>query len=108
MKSGSYLRTLTYRQFLGQMLVVSAVTHGRNGESFKAITYLEKAIQLDPQFADNYDNLRIVYTELSEVNPHLATTFREKAEAYAKKARELGFVDPANIKRAQAIRGRKS
>lgn len=106
LKSGSYLRTLTYRQFLGQMLVVSAVTHGRNGESLKAIAYLEKAAQLDPQFADNYDNLRVVYTDLSEVNPHLAVAYRDKAETYARKARELGFVDPANIKRAQEIRGK--
>ena len=108
MKSGSYLRTLTYRQFLGHMLAASAVMHGRHGESFKAIAYLEKAAQLDPQFADHYDNLRIVYTELSEVNPPLATTFHEKAETYARKARERGFVDPANVKRAQEIRGRKS
>jgi len=108
MKSGSYLRTLTYRQFLGHMLAASAVMHGRHGESFKAIAYLEKAAQLDPQFADHYDNLRIVYAELSEANPHLATSFQNKAETYARKARELGFVDPANIKRAQEIRGRKS
>ena len=106
MKSGSYLRALTYRQFLGQMLVVSAVTHGRNGESLKAIAYLEKAAQLDPQFADNYDNLRIVYTAMSEVNPHLAVAYREKAEAYARKARALGFVDPDNVKQAQKIRGK--
>ena len=106
LKSGSYLRTLTYRQFLGQMLVVSAVTHGRNGESLKAIAYLEKAAQLDPQFADNYDNLRIVYTAMSEVNPHLAVAYREKAEAYARKARALGFVDSDHVKRAQEIRGK--
>jgi len=106
LKSGSYLRTLTYRQFLGQMLVVSAVTHGRNGESLKAIAYLEKAAQLDPQFADNYDNLRIVYTAMGEVNPHLAAAYREKAERYARKAQELGFVDPDNVKRAQQIRGK--
>lgn len=106
MKNGSYMRTLTYRQFLGHMLVASAVIHGRNAESFKAIAYLEKAIQLDPHFADHYDNLRIIYTDLSEVNPHRATAYREKAEAYARKAEELGFVDPANIKRSRDIRGK--
>lgn len=106
LKSGSYLRTLSYRQFLGQMLAASAFMHGRNGESFKAIAYLEKAAQLDPKFADHDDNLRIIYTDLSGVNPHLAATFREKAERYARKAQELGFVDPDNVKRAQQIRGR--
>lgn len=106
LKSGSYLRTKTYREFLGQMLAASAVFHGRNGESLKAIAYLEKAAQLDPQFADHYDNLRIVYTAMSEANPRLAATFREKAETYARKARELGFVDPDNVKRAQQIRGK--
>ncbi len=109
LKSGSYLRTLTYRQFLGYMLAANAVFHGRNAATPKTIAYLEKAAQLDPQFADHYDNLRIVYTDMSEVAPpYLATVYREKAERYARKAQELGFVDPANIKRAQEIRGRKS
>jgi hypothetical protein len=106
LKSGSYLRTLTYRQFLGQMLAASAVIHGRNAATPKVIAYLTKAAQLDPRIADHYDNLRIVYTELSEANPHLAATYREKAETYARKAKELGFVDPDNIKRAQKIRGK--
>ena len=106
LKSGSYLRTLTYRQFLGHMLAANAVFHGRNGKSLKAIVYLEKAAQLNPQFADHYDNLRIVYTAMSEVNPHLAITYREKAERYARKAQELGFVDPDNVNRAQKIRGK--
>jgi regulator of sirC expression with transglutaminase-like and TPR domain len=106
LKSGSYMRTLTYRQFLGHMLAASAVFHGRNAATPKTIAYLEKAAQLDPHFADHYDNLRIVYTALSEVNPHLATTYREKAERYARKAQELGFVDPDNVKRAQQIRGK--
>lgn len=108
MKSGSYLRTLTYREFLGYMLAANAVFHGRNGESLKAIVYLEKSAQLDPKFADHYDNLRIVYTGLGEVNPRMAAIYRGKAEAYARKAKDLGFVDPTNIKRAQEIRGKKS
>ena len=107
LKSGSYLRTLTYRQFLGQMLAVSAVFHGRNAAAPKAIAYLEKAARLDPKVADHYDNLRIVYSDMSEVAPpYLATAYREKAEAYARKAKELGFVDPDNVKRAQQIRGK--
>ncbi len=106
LKSGSYLRTLTYRQFLGYMLLPSAVIHGRHAATPKVIAYLEKAIELDPGIADYYDNLRIVYTELSEANPRLAYRFRARAEAYARKASELGFVDPDEVKRAQQIRGR--
>jgi regulator of sirC expression with transglutaminase-like and TPR domain len=107
LKSGSYMRTLTYRQFLGHMLAASAVFHGRNATTPKTIAYLEKAAQLDPQFAGHYDNLRIVYSDMSEVAPPgLATVYREKAEQYARKAQERGFVDPANIKREQEIRGK--
>ena len=106
LKTGSYLRTLTYRQFLGQMLAASAVIHGRNAATPKVIAYLTMAAQLDPRIADHYDNLRIVYTELSEANPHLAAIYREKAETYARKAKALGFVDPDNVKRAQKIRGK--
>jgi regulator of sirC expression with transglutaminase-like and TPR domain len=109
LESGSYMRTLTYRQFLGYMLAGSAVIHGRNAATAKVIAYTKKAIELDPRIADHYDNLRIIYTEISEVvPPHRAVVYRKAAEANARKARELGFVDPANIKRAQAIRGRKS
>ncbi len=104
-KSGSYMRTLTYRQFLGHMLAASAVIHGRNAATPKAIAYLEKAAQLDPKFTDHYDNLRIIYTAMSEANPH-QVIFREKIEQYARKGQELGFVDPDNVKRAQQIRGR--
>jgi regulator of sirC expression with transglutaminase-like and TPR domain len=107
-KSGSYLRTLTYRQFLGYMLAGSAVIHGRNAATSKVIAYTKKAIELDPRIAEHYDNLRIVYTELSEANPRMAGVFLEKAETYARKARELGFVDPDKVKQAQQIRGQKS
>jgi hypothetical protein len=38
----------------------------------------------------------------------MAGVFLEKAETYARKARELGFVDPDKVKQAQQIRGQKS
>jgi regulator of sirC expression with transglutaminase-like and TPR domain len=107
LKSGSYLRTLTYRQFLGHMMAASAVFHGRNAATPKTIAYLEKAAQLDPRFAGHYDNLRIVYSDMSEVAPpYLAAVYREKAARYARKAQDLGFVDPDHVKRAQQIRGK--
>ena len=107
LKSGSYMRTMTYREFLGKMLAASAAFHGRNGETHKVIAYLEKATQLDPRTAAHYDNLRIVYSDMSEVAPpYLAVAYREKAAQYAQKAKELGFVDPTDVEKRQTIRGK--
>lgn len=109
LKSGSYLRTLTYREFLGHMLAANAVALGRKGKAIRAIAYLRKAIELDPRFADYYDNLRIAHTTVSAAVDDVdrAVFHWEKAEYYAKKAKELGFVDPSRIAIGKATRGKK-
>lgn len=107
LESGSYMRTLTYREYLGYILGMNAVVFGRNGEEDrKIIGYLKKAIQLDPKFAGNYDNLSTTYQALGKVaNPNMVWKYRASAEKYAVKAKELGFVNPDAIGQGNGIRG---
>jgi regulator of sirC expression with transglutaminase-like and TPR domain len=97
LKSGAYLRTLTYRQFLGELLQTNAVTLGQRGQLDKAIHYMEKAVRLNPKSAPSYDNLRIGYVLKSKQahilgNNDLAERYRNKAERAFIKAEELGYV----------------
>lgn len=105
-KSGSYLRTLSYREFLGQLLSANAFIFARNGKGQKAITYLEKAIQRVPKFADNYDGLSMAYmAKSSVVSGKLAEQCRKRANQYAQKAKELGFVPQEDIAIEHKTRG---
>lgn len=107
LESGSYLRNMSYREFLGYMLGANAFILARSGDGNKAIAYTEKAIQLVPKFADNYDSLRIAYQAKSEImNPGLAKIYQEKARQYAMKAKELGYVDQMTIEHGREIRGK--
>ena len=105
--NGSYLRTMSYKEFLGYMLDANAFMLSRSGNGQKAINYTELAIQLNPKFADNYDSLRIAYKAKSEVyKGEAAQEYRNKSEQYALKAKELGYVDPMTIERGREIRGK--
>jgi len=90
---GAYLRTMTYRQFLADLLAENAIFLSRNGNLDKAIGYLEKAVQINPQFPDYYELLRSCYAEKSKkVDGDLTRKYRSKADGYFRKAIELGLV----------------
>ena len=96
LKKGSYLRTMTYRQYLGDLLCTNAVYFGLNGDIDRSIEYLEKAIQLNPKYPDYYELLKIVYLKKSKrvSNTELVAEYREKAQLNFLKTEELGFVRP--------------
>lgn len=105
--SGNYLRTMTYKEFLGQMLAANAFIYSKNGNEHKAIVYLEKAIRLDPKHAGHYDNLRATYLAKSQnASGEAALRYREKSKRYALKAKELGYVSPEEIADERKIRGK--
>lgn len=105
-RSGSYLKTLSYREFAGHILASNAVFHGKNGNIQATIAYLEKAVQLAPTFADNYDNLARSYLAYSQiVGAEQAALYREKARQYAEKAKELGLVGAEDVALGRKIRG---
>jgi regulator of sirC expression with transglutaminase-like and TPR domain len=98
MTSGSYMRTLTYREFLGHLLAANALVYAREGRIEKALQYSGEAVKLNPRFADHYDALRVGYeAERQALKGPPAERARREMKYYAAKASELGFVDPATI-----------
>jgi regulator of sirC expression with transglutaminase-like and TPR domain len=105
-KNGSYLHTLTYREFLSHFLDVNAVTYARKGAMKKSISYTEKAIRLHPRFAGYYNNLSGGYHWMSRhTDGEEAARYIEKSKQYALKTQELGYVDPRDIPLGVNTRG---
>lgn len=107
LEKGSYLRTMSYREFLGHMLAANAFVLAKRGNGNKAITYLEKAVQLDPKSADHHNELANAYLAKSEaVNAESAIKYRDKSKMHAAKAKGLGYTSPELIAIGRETRGK--
>ena len=103
--SGSYLRTLTYREFVGHILVAS--TYAMRKDGHKTLAYLERATQLHSTFADFHLGLSQGYQAKSKITSgNLAAVLREKSQYHAGKAKELGYVSQSEIAAGRQIRGK--
>ncbi|HBT82652.1 MAG: hypothetical protein A2091_01765 [Desulfuromonadales bacterium GWD2_61_12] len=92
-KNGVFLRTLTYREFLGELIAQNGIYWGISGDVARATEYLEVAVRLNPKGAEAYDNLGRGYVALSRRSSGaVAESYREKAGAAFGKADELGIV----------------
>lgn len=104
--SGSYLRTLSYREFIGEIVAANAYFYAQRGNIRKSIRYFELAVKLDPRFADHYSNLASVYQRLSKsLSGEAAMRYQVKAQQAAEKAKELGFVSDKAIALGRKTRG---
>jgi hypothetical protein len=105
LKSGSYMKTMTYREFLGHVLVTSTFAIRKQGN--KVLAFLEHGVRLHPTHADFHLNLSEVYlAKSSVVDPSLAARLRERSQYHAARANDLGYVGPAEIAAGRAIRGK--
>ena len=96
-KSGAYLRTLTNRQYLGVLLQQNAIVFSQRGDLDRAITYFEKAYEIDPKNVYFPKNLQTMWRRKAEkaASAELAQQYREKSYRYYLKSEELGWVaDP--------------
>lgn len=97
-ESGAYLRTLTHRELLGDLVAINGISFARQGNRAKAVAYLELATKLNPQNATAWGNLVFAYKMLAKhSDPQNAKKYVEMAVASSKKIDELGFVNPKNI-----------
>lgn len=96
LKKGAYLRTMTYRQFLGDLLATTGVTLAQQGDIDGSIRHFQQAIKLNPQFPDYYDLLRISWLKKSKQvsNPELIAEYRAQAQLNYLQTQELGFIRP--------------
>jgi regulator of sirC expression with transglutaminase-like and TPR domain len=92
-KVNNYLRTGTYREFLGCLVDKSASRYSRLGQPEKAIAYLEKAATLAPVWPNLYASLSLNHAILSALTDgDAARAHLAKDVGYDKQAKGLGFV----------------
>ncbi|MBI5874301.1 MAG: tetratricopeptide repeat protein [Deltaproteobacteria bacterium] len=95
LKNGAYLRTLTYRELLADLVAQNAIYWAKRGKYKRAIQYLKKCIKVDPKSADTYNTIGKVYLNYSRVlekefQEELAQEYRFKAASYLQKAEKFG------------------
>jgi regulator of sirC expression with transglutaminase-like and TPR domain len=96
-KTGAYLRTLSYHELVAHLIVQNAIMWGLRGEHMRAILYMEKAIRATPRSADNYRSLGRAYSLYSKtLQPENAKEYMVKAERCFSKAEELGVTKLSN------------
>jgi len=99
-EAGAYLRTMTYREFLGDLITYNAVYWGKQGNHPRAIRYLKKAVELNPRSADTFKLLGISYELYGKTYPYLMPNDRvvaiQMVKQYFDKANELGVTTVSN------------
>lgn len=96
-KSGAYLRTMTYREFLADLVAQNGIYWGMHGDYRKAIIYIEKCVKINPKSADHYKTLGTAYLLYSRrLKWPIAEEYRLKAESFLRKADELGVTRLSN------------
>ncbi len=91
---GTYLKTLSYREYLGLLIEQNGIYWSRHGNNEKAIEYLEIAIELNPRAADSIRSLGIAY-QIQSRKTHgiLSKEYAEKAKNCFAKAEDIGVTN---------------
>lgn len=91
--NGTYLKTLTYREYLGILIEQNGIYWGIKGNNIKAIYYLETAIKLNPRAADSIKSLGVAYkTQSKQCKKRFSKEeYKRKANVCFVKARQLGL-----------------
>jgi len=88
---GTYLRTLTYREFLGILIEQNGIYWSMHGNNERGIEYLETAIKLNPRAADSIRSLGIAYKiQSKKMKEPLSSANMSKANICFEKAKQLG------------------
>jgi regulator of sirC expression with transglutaminase-like and TPR domain len=104
LRTGGYMRTLTYREYLGHILYASAYAF-RDGH--KRLAYVERAAALDPRDPDFHYTLGVAYAAKSKIaGANLAQELQEKSRKEFARAKTLGYVSEEMTKVGLRVRGR--
>ena len=91
---GTYLRTLTNREYLGLLIEQNGIYWGRHNNNEKAIEYLEIATRLNPRAADSIRSLGVAYRiQSKKAQGQLAQEYIAKANNCFAKAEQLGVTN---------------
>lgn len=98
--SGAYLRTMSYREFLGVLLEENGVAFAKRRQRDRAIKYFEIAAQINTHSTIAAENLRISYdikrkqasyADDSDERTAALREYTKKVTFYEEKTKELGF-----------------
>lgn len=90
-KSGAYLRTMTYREFVGELIHQNAIHWGSLGYLQCCKDYQEISIESNPRSADSIRSLGKTYQSMSKkLTGALKSEYQKKAKYCLKKADNMG------------------
>lgn len=94
---GTYLRTLSYREYLALLIEQNGIYWGQHGNYSRAIEYLELAVKLNPRSADTIRSLGVAYQIQSRLskNHQAMQEYLTKARECFSKAEQLGVTNIA-------------
>ena len=94
-KSGAYLRPLSYKENLALLICENAVYWGKHGDIKRAIKYLERSVELYPNAAEINDNLGRAYLAYSkQLEGEETRYYAARGNFYQEHAIELGLIRP--------------
>jgi hypothetical protein len=101
--TGGYMRTLSYKEYLGHILYGGAYALENGRQKF---AYVERAVALDPRDPNFWMSLSEGYLAMSKnVNGEIAADIKRKSRQAAANANRLGFVDEIAVKVGRSTRG---
>lgn len=107
-KTGAYMRTLTYREYLASLLAVNAIYWAEHRDITKGINYIEKAIHFNPQDANLFDLLGQMNMNLSKLSRHndpiMSEIYWDIAFSQFERAKRLGFTRPSPEKYKEDVK----
>jgi regulator of sirC expression with transglutaminase-like and TPR domain len=104
LKAGSYMRTLTYREYFGHILYASAYAFT---DGHKRLAYIERAASLNPRDPNFHYTLGVGYAAKSKiVSGNLARELEERSRNEFARAKTLGYVSEEMTKVGLKVRGR--
>jgi regulator of sirC expression with transglutaminase-like and TPR domain len=92
-KNGEYLRTLTHRELLADLISQNAIFWAKKGDIQRAIRYLEHCVKVFPTSGGINETLGYSYLIYQQdLKGEEALKYYEKGVYHRRKAQELGFL----------------
>lgn len=108
LESGAYMRTMTYREYLGHLISFTSGALFARQRNQQAFDYLRIAVKLDPRDALLNWNLGQALTGLSKVSDDASRDrLRREGDFYLRRSEDLGYVSQEQVPRAKEIRGKQ-
>lgn len=105
-RAGSYMRPLSYREHLGQMITTNAFIYALNRNAPRCLEYLKTSLLLNPRRAETYEQLSAIYDGYRKVTTGSESArYAEQSKEMMKKALQLGYVAIEDVQKTRELRG---